>query len=255
MLDTDSNHEFVAYEILPPGTMVLSAAPVGRSWMDATQERFAYRCLPMLMANQLGWLVGSACSFSARWNGGPLPGDTALCFDSDRHSELVSSLFGHGIITFNMPCVFRTPPGVNLLVRGPANNPKDGISPLEGLVEADWSSTTFTMNCKITRPRQIVRFEAGEAIAALLPFPRGFLESLQPIACPISESPAVNSAFLEWSQHRDAFQARMRAGEVTAVTRGWQKEYFQGTENGANRFPQHQTTLALREFSVKSSPT
>jgi hypothetical protein len=71
--------------------------------MDATQERFAYRCLPMLMANQLGWLVGGACSFSARWNGGPLPGDTALCFDSDRHSELVSSLFGHGIITFNMP--------------------------------------------------------------------------------------------------------------------------------------------------------
>ena len=202
----------------------------------------------MLMANQLGWLVGSACSFSARWNGGPLPGDTALCFDSDRHSELVSSLFGHGIITFNMPCVFRTPQGINLLVRGPANNPKDGISPLEGLVEADWSSTTFTMNWKITRPRQIVRFEAGEAIAALLPFPRGFLESLQPIACPISESPAVNSAFLEWSQHRDAFQARMRAGEVTAVTRGWQKEYFQGTENGTEKFPQHQTHLSLKPF-------
>jgi len=254
MQTADSSCEFVAYEILPPETMSLSAAPVGRGWMDATQERFAYRCLPMLMANQLGWHVGSACSFSARWNGGPRPEDTDLCFDNNRNSELVSSLFGHGIITFNMPCVFRTPPGVNLLVRGPANNPKDGLSPLEGLVEADWTNTTFTMNWKFTRAGKIARFEAGESIAALLPFPRGFLESMQPIVCPISEDPTVNDAFLEWSEHRDAFQARMRAGDVTAVRRGWQKAYFQGTENGEKRFPQHQTTLALREFSRTKTP-
>ena len=248
MQTADSSCEFVAYEILPPETMSLSAAPVGRGWMDATQERFAYRCLPMLMANQLGWHVGSACSFSARWNGGPRPEDTDLCFDNNRNSELVSSLFGHGIITFNMPCVFRTPPGVNLLVRGPANNPKDGLSPLEGLVEADWTNTTFTMNWKFTRAGKIARFEAGESIAALLPFPRGFLESMQPIVCPISEDPTVNDAFLEWSEHRDAFQARMRAGDVTAVRRGWQKEYFRGTENGAEKFPQHQTHLTLKPF-------
>ena len=50
MQTADSSREFVAYEILPPATMSLSAAPVGRGWMDATQERFAYRCLPMLNA-------------------------------------------------------------------------------------------------------------------------------------------------------------------------------------------------------------
>jgi hypothetical protein len=46
----------------------------------------------------------------------------------------------------------------------------------------------------------------------------------------------------------------MRAGDVTAVRRGWQKAYFQGTENGEKRFPQHQTTLALREFSRTKTP-
>jgi hypothetical protein len=75
---------------------------------------------------------------------------------------------------------------------------------------------------------------------------------MQPIVCPISEAPSVNNAFLEWSQHRDAFQARMRAGDISVVNKGWQKEYFQGRENGLERFPQHQTTLALREFSRKT---
>jgi Family of unknown function (DUF6065) len=42
--------------------------------------------------------------------------------------------------------VFRTPPGCNLYVRGPANSPKDGIAALEGIIETDWSEATFTMN-------------------------------------------------------------------------------------------------------------
>jgi hypothetical protein len=35
------------------------------------------------------------------------------------------SHFGSGILTWNVPYLFRTPPGYNLLVRGPANWPKD----------------------------------------------------------------------------------------------------------------------------------
>ena len=43
-------------------------ADVKREWMDATAERFAYRCLPLNIANAHGWEVPSPCSFEAYWN-------------------------------------------------------------------------------------------------------------------------------------------------------------------------------------------
>ena len=30
-------------------------APVERDWMDATDQRYAYRCLPLSIANAHGW--------------------------------------------------------------------------------------------------------------------------------------------------------------------------------------------------------
>jgi uncharacterized protein DUF6065 len=32
-------------------------APVEREWMEATSQRFAYRCLPLNIANAYGWEV------------------------------------------------------------------------------------------------------------------------------------------------------------------------------------------------------
>ena len=51
------------------------------------------------------------------------------------------SHFGHGILTFHMPCLFRTEPGVDLMVQGPINRPKDAIAPLSGIIETDGRPT------------------------------------------------------------------------------------------------------------------
>ena len=44
-----------SFEGAPPMRLV----PAGRerAWMNATPGCFAYRCLPMVMANQAGWFV------------------------------------------------------------------------------------------------------------------------------------------------------------------------------------------------------
>lgn len=136
----------VACVVNPALSMPLVPASRVRAWMEATNQRIANRCLPLLIANQAGWFLLSAHSLRVTWNGGDdldavkvehLAGDPP--FPALTH-------FGHGIVTFNVPYLFRTPPGYNLLVRGPSNWPKDGASALEGLVETDWSSATFTIN-------------------------------------------------------------------------------------------------------------
>src|SRR3984893_2740951 len=45
-------------------------APLERSWMQATGERFAYRCLPLNIANTHGWEILCDAGFTAIWNGG-----------------------------------------------------------------------------------------------------------------------------------------------------------------------------------------
>ena len=58
----------------------LRAAPATRSWMDETSDAFAYRCLPLNIANAHGWEFLSPCAFSARWDGGsdPRPSTSAV---------------------------------------------------------------------------------------------------------------------------------------------------------------------------------
>ena len=44
-------------------------APVERDWMEATNQRYAYRCLPLNIANAYGWEVLCNAGFLAIWNG------------------------------------------------------------------------------------------------------------------------------------------------------------------------------------------
>jgi len=44
------------------------AAPVERGWMDWTNQGFAYRCLPLNIANAHGWLLLNTVAFVAQWD-------------------------------------------------------------------------------------------------------------------------------------------------------------------------------------------
>lgn len=138
--------------------MSLVPATRERAWMEATDQRFANRCLPMLIANQAGWFLIGRHTVRVRWTGGRSPSSLTIEVLSGDGPCPAISHFGHGIVTWHVPYLFRTPPGYNLLVRGPANWPRDGIAALEGVVEADWSDATFTMNWQMTRPRHAVTF-------------------------------------------------------------------------------------------------
>ena len=83
--------------------------------MDATPESFAYRCLPLNIANSHGWELLSPCGFEAEWNGGPAVEDVVVRTDpgtTDGHAPV--ALFGQGVLTFHLEGLFRTPPGFSL---------------------------------------------------------------------------------------------------------------------------------------------
>lgn len=248
---------FTAYRVAA-AILRIEPAAHNRAWMDATDGRFANRCLPMLMANQNGWTMGSPVAFTAVWNGGVGSADTRIGFDRGTPTFApVNTHFGNGVVTFMIPFVIRTDPGWNLLVRGPANAPKDGVSPLEGLVETDWTVATFTMNWKLTRPGLAVRFEKDEPICMIVPQRRGELEGFRPSYGREEDLPGRED-YVAWRRSRSAFLRSGGTADAVGVRqetdkhqgpRQWQRHYFRGTHPSAGEVPafeEHQRRLRLR---------
>ncbi len=229
-----------AYTLTADSIVTLASAPARRAWMDRTPERFANRCLPLMMANQAGWELALTEPVELAWSGGDGLGQVAV-FGSDRVKESVASHFGSGIVTFKLPYLFRTEPGYNLLARGPANLPKDGLAPLEGLIETDWSFAPFTMNWQVTRPGKRLRFETGEAICLLTPVRRDELAAFAPRLRAVDEDPEVAAAYRAWRAGRATFLRDLSAREDAAVKAGWQRDYFLGRGPGDQEAPAHQT--------------
>ncbi|GGC99614.1 hypothetical protein GCM10011512_28170 [Tersicoccus solisilvae] len=229
----------IAYR-LGGSALPLAPAAAGRDWMAATDQHFASRCLPLLMANQSGWVLLNNAGLTARWSGDDALRGVEVSYD-DGQWPLAGSFFGYGILTWSIPYLFRTPVGWDLLVRGPANSPKHGIAPLEGLVETDWSSSTFTMNWKFTAPGVPVRFEIGEPICMIVPQPRAALEEFRPVMMPVEADPELHRRHLAWARSRHDFLIQ-RAD-------GWQKDYVRGRHaTGESAETPHRTRVHLAGF-------
>lgn len=241
----------IAYEIYPGHPASLETAPIAREWMDNTPMRHPYRCLPLVIANQSGWVMRAPVGFRAYWYGGPAKEDVEIQFDTPFDNRIMSH-FGVGVITFTIPFLFRTPPGINLWVKGPSNWVKDGIQPLEGVVETDWLASTFTMNWKFTRMCEWIRFEKDEPFCMVVPIPRGLAESLVPRREPMTANPELKAQYDKWEGSRKGFLTGLSSRDPEVVKQGWQKDYFHGKTPEGKDFTSHQTKLNLREFEPRS---
>jgi hypothetical protein len=99
--------ELTAYTISDADIKIQSAER-RREWMDETPKRFAYRCLPLSMANMHGWELTVPESFEVVWDGSPEPDGVHVIPDSEEEKKEKFSMgatdvygwFGSGIVTF-----------------------------------------------------------------------------------------------------------------------------------------------------------
>jgi Family of unknown function (DUF6065) len=246
--------ELIAYRTHPGCDMKVVPAAASREWMTATRG-FAQRCLPLLMANQAGWFILNSHTVRITWNGLEDRSGIKVEHLSGVCPYPVSSHFGFGIATWVVPYLFRTSPGFNILARGPANWPKDGIYPLEGIVETDWSVATFTMNWRMSRQDCPITFEAGEPICMLVPQRRSDLETFRPSLRELVEDPALARSHRLWAEDRRRFLSDLAKPGSEAAQEGWQKLYFRGETTEGARSPEHQTKLHLQEFLAGGKET
>jgi hypothetical protein len=228
-----------------PGHIEIAPAPLQRDWMEATDSKFPYLCLPMNIANTHGWEWLCPVGFSATWNGGKSRDAVTITPDSPDRAVGYSN-FGYGVLTFRAHGHFRTPPGINLYVTGPVNRPKHGIQALSGIVETDWSDFFFTINWLFTVPNHTIRFEKGEPFGMFFPIPRDLIEQVDPVILRSSDDPETWQRYLAHNLSRLDFKRDRERKNTPAHKQKWQRDYFHGP---ADELPvPHKTRLKVKPF-------
>ncbi len=223
-----------AHPVGPTDGWSIEPASPKRPWMDKLHDGFAYRCLPLVMANQLGWVIRSPLAFEAVWSGGDDPAHLTIdidCATPEHQRPMVSSHFGGGILTVSLPWLFALERGGShgdggrgeVWVGGVPNQWRQGVVPLEGVVETGWSPYTFTMNFKLTDAGRPVWFAAGEPLCLIRPASIASLENVEVRVAPIDADPQRCAGFRQWREQRLAFNA-----DAERTPADWQKNYYKG---------------------------
>jgi glycosyltransferase involved in cell wall biosynthesis len=148
-----------------------------RDWVKENEA--VYANLSLNSANAKGWNLLCPCAFEATWNGGASAEDIDIRLDEIQADApgFVQSQLGGGLLTFHSGYQFKTEGKTALWVRGPINLPRDGLYPLERLVDTSLLPCTVSIQWQFTRANQTVRFEAGEPFCTIVPYPKGYIET------------------------------------------------------------------------------
>ncbi len=239
--------KLIAYEVgLNPGFEIHPASP-RRDWMDQFPNRQPYRCLPLAMANQAGWMITSPATVQIVWNGGVERDDTKITPAGPEHAAgaaMLQSHFGKGIVTFLFPWLFKTPAGIGMWVNGPSNFVIPNLYPYQGIVETDWNSASFTMNWQVVKRNVPVFIKKGDPICMITPYPMGLLESFEPCIEDIRKEPEFFERMQATAKSRhDAIKQNVEAG-----ANDWERHYMQGRDTLGFVAEDHRTNFKIMPF-------
>jgi predicted 2-oxoglutarate/Fe(II)-dependent dioxygenase YbiX len=244
-----------------PMAPIIRPAPADRAWMDAFQDRHAYRCLPLAISNTFGWEVLSPCDLIVEWNGLMAITDLKVSTSEDYplFEHFAASNFSRGIVTMHTGYIFRTEPGWSLLATGPLNQPFDGLSPLTGVIETDWLPYPFTMNWQVTRPGRY-ELPKGTPFCHLFPVRQDALEAVRFEIADISAEDGLKERQEAFAARRGELMetqkesrqipangAKPAKAAKSAKVAAWGREYFRGQLADGFEAPRHTHKMRLAD--------
>jgi len=214
---------------------------VKRDWMSNSKEKFAYKCLPLNIANQYGWAVLSPIDFTIIWKEGTDAKDISIETKDPEFNKKIMSYFGESIFTLHPDFIVQTPKNYSLYVRGIPNGQRSGIIPLDALVETDWLPFMFSYNFKINVPGTYL-FKKGEPLFSFFPVERNTVETFALVDAFIEDSPELFEDYKELKQHA----TDRRADDF------YHRLYFKGkTPSKTFEIENHTTKISFREMCTR----
>ena len=174
-----------------------------RDWMHKSKEKFAYKCLPLGVANQYGWAVCSPANFTVTYSGGREHNDVEIFSnDEDFDHNRFAAHFGEATFTIMPDFLIKTPENYSIYIRGIPNQDYGILKPLDAIVETDWLPFTFTYNFKFMEPGT-VEFKKGDPLFCFFPIERNTVENFSLKAQNLSDNEELYEDFHEYAKARD----------------------------------------------------
>jgi hypothetical protein len=230
----DSLETDFKYEDLPS---ILDIADKKRDWFDP----HFYRCLPLTVANQYGFVLKSQFDINVIWDGGNDVESVKFFFNEpieeiNKKHPRIDSHFGFGTFTIVPPFTLRTPPGINLMTINTPNSILPNITVMTGVIESDNLRRNFTFNFKIQVPNINIFIPKGYPLATVIPVPRYFIENFK-----LANSEDIFSEQIIIEEIQARVDAVLKRSELSnEFKNGVDRDYFLGRDVYQNNFPEHQ---------------
>jgi len=192
-------------------------------WADDPQTRgHAQHCLPLLMANRLGYVVRSPGTFQVCWSGNwkRLPQIEVL----DDSGIIVDAHTGSGTFTVQPGFVVSTTDVDDFVMIRPIPNVRGAwFTAMEALIEAWWQPGEFGIVCLLHRPGVFV-VKRGDPLAQMCVY------QAAGASVPLELSEGIPEATLAWRKRRTSNGYRRRG------------DYMRGRHPDGTREPTHRTS-------------
>lgn len=142
-----------------------------RDWWDDNQrtKNHAKHCLPLQMANSLGYFILSPGTFMVKWNGDVHEPAVLTHIDKSSHYE-VDTHAAFGSFTVQAKFIPVTDkPGEFVLIKGVANERACPYSCMEAAIEAWWNVGNFGLVFLLNQPGEFI-IHKGQPIAQMFKF-------------------------------------------------------------------------------------
>ena len=210
--------------------------PKKRSWFTP----HFYRCLPLSIANQYGYVITLPFDIELTWDGTTGTDGVKIATSQPSNDFTISNQFGHGIVTITTPFFIKTPKNVNIMTINPPNYILPNITVLNGVVEADNLRGNFTFNIKLQIPHITTTLKKGMPITGLIPIPRYFSDGfVLKDASDIFTAEQVSEELQANAEHQKLrFDANSKSNQEKKYTPD--RLYMRGLDIYENKFPDHQ---------------
>jgi hypothetical protein len=145
----------------------INQVSIKREWMDQTDNKHAYQCMPVSLANTLGWAISFPEDISFIWDG--------ICDTSDTHIKIIkghkycSTARANATVSFNTYLTFKTSENITTLVMPVPNQFNENAQCFTTLITTSFYKSMIPIAWKVLKPNIEINIPAGQPVAVIIP--------------------------------------------------------------------------------------
>lgn len=140
---------------------------IKRDWMEETDNKHAYHCMPVSLANTLGWAISFPKDISFIWDG--------ISDTSQSHVKIIkgqeycSTARANATVSFNTYLRLETDENTTILVMPVPNKFNENSQCFTSLISTSFYESMLPVAWKILKPNVEIFIPAGDPVAVFLP--------------------------------------------------------------------------------------